>query len=557
MSQPLIDYTNKDYASLRAALLQLATERLPEWTDKSPNDLGVMLLELVAYLGDSLFYNQDRIAAESFLETAVERRSVLQHLRLIGYELKPPLAASADLTLLFKWPSSPGVTIVSVAQGTTFKTTAAVTGVPINFQYVQPTTITITLAALPYGIIDASGALAVRATLPAQLPAGSIAYLAYQTLPVSQIDKNVGSVNVPAQLPVNPEIVASSDGSPGQRHRIALAPILDDTLKVWVDEGGGLELWTLVPSLLNSSNTDTHYFVRRDENGVVFLNFGDGTFGKMPARGLNNIVAVYAVGGGAKGNVPPYAISKAVTSIQDLKLVANAPSADGRRSGAAGGGTDAETAASAVQRGPLLFRAMGRAVTESDYEVLAKTFGVGKAKAKARNWNNILLIVAPEGGGDVSDTLKQDLLAFLDTKRLMTSLVQIADPVYVAVLVDATVFVQPQFSKLLVQQAVMNAIANLLAFDNVEFGQPVYISKVYEVIQDLAGVDHVSITKFARKDAFDPSQPIPTSGTLDFVPENGELPIFAGFNVALKLPTPADATYATSSNLVMTSPAGA
>ena len=45
-----------------------------------------MLLELVAAMGDSLFYNQDRIAGESFLETAVERRSLVQLLRLIGYE---------------------------------------------------------------------------------------------------------------------------------------------------------------------------------------------------------------------------------------------------------------------------------------------------------------------------------------------------------------------------------------------------------------------------------------------------------------------------------------
>src|SRR4051812_39724622 len=102
MSRPQIDYTNKDYASLLAALLELASEKLPEWTDKSPNDLGVMLLELFAAMGDSLFYNQDRIAGESFLETAVERRSVVQLLRLIGYELSPPLAASADLTLLFQ-----------------------------------------------------------------------------------------------------------------------------------------------------------------------------------------------------------------------------------------------------------------------------------------------------------------------------------------------------------------------------------------------------------------------------------------------------------------------
>ena len=32
---PAIDYTNKDYASLRQALLELAQLRLPEWSDRS------------------------------------------------------------------------------------------------------------------------------------------------------------------------------------------------------------------------------------------------------------------------------------------------------------------------------------------------------------------------------------------------------------------------------------------------------------------------------------------------------------------------------------------
>ena len=68
---PIIDYTNKDYDSLREAMLELAREKLPAWTDHSPNDLGVTLLELFAYMGDILLYYQDRIANESYLDTAV------------------------------------------------------------------------------------------------------------------------------------------------------------------------------------------------------------------------------------------------------------------------------------------------------------------------------------------------------------------------------------------------------------------------------------------------------------------------------------------------------
>ena len=61
---PAVDYTNKDYASLRRAMLDLARLRLPEWTDHTPSDLGVVLTDMVAYAADVILYYQDRIASE-------------------------------------------------------------------------------------------------------------------------------------------------------------------------------------------------------------------------------------------------------------------------------------------------------------------------------------------------------------------------------------------------------------------------------------------------------------------------------------------------------------
>ena len=200
---------------------------------------------------------------------------------------------------------------------------------------------------------------------------------------------------------------------------------------------------------------------------MVYLEFGDGTFGMVPPRGLNNIVASYSVGGGAKGNVPAYAISKPVTAIDQLKLVANAPSADGLRSGVASGGADAEDhgLGRAERAAPLpLDGARGHRPT-------TRCSPRTSAWARPRQGQQLEqhpLIVAPAGGGIVSDTLKQDLLAFLDTKRIMTSIVQIVDPTYVQVLIDATVTVLPQFSRKPCSRSVVDAVTKLFAFDNVE-----------------------------------------------------------------------------------------
>jgi hypothetical protein len=97
-NQQVIDYLSRDFSSFRKALVDLIPAKLPEWTDRSEADFGVVLIELFAYMGDILSYYQDRLANESFLNTARERRSVIDHLRLIGYEPQSAAPASAALS---------------------------------------------------------------------------------------------------------------------------------------------------------------------------------------------------------------------------------------------------------------------------------------------------------------------------------------------------------------------------------------------------------------------------------------------------------------------------
>src|SRR5260370_28445483 len=95
--RPVIDYMARDYESLLRAMRERIPQKLPEWRDyASEADFGNVLLELFAHVGDILSFYQDRVANESFLGTARTRRSVIEHLRLIGYELgtaAPPAAA--------------------------------------------------------------------------------------------------------------------------------------------------------------------------------------------------------------------------------------------------------------------------------------------------------------------------------------------------------------------------------------------------------------------------------------------------------------------------------
>ena len=82
---PAIDYLAKDYASFRRLMLDRLALTMPQWVERSPADLGVMLVELMAYAADHLSYYQDAVATEAYLGTARKRVSIRRHARLLDY----------------------------------------------------------------------------------------------------------------------------------------------------------------------------------------------------------------------------------------------------------------------------------------------------------------------------------------------------------------------------------------------------------------------------------------------------------------------------------------
>lgn len=84
---PPIDYLAKDYASFRTLMLDRMSVVMPEWTERSPADAGVTLVEILAHVGDQLSYYQDSVATEAYLGTARRRTSVRRHARLLDYPL--------------------------------------------------------------------------------------------------------------------------------------------------------------------------------------------------------------------------------------------------------------------------------------------------------------------------------------------------------------------------------------------------------------------------------------------------------------------------------------
>lgn len=83
--QPEISYLAKDYASFRQLILDRLALIMPGWNERHIPDIGIALVELLAYAGDYLSYHQDAVATEAYLETARQRISVRRHARLMDY----------------------------------------------------------------------------------------------------------------------------------------------------------------------------------------------------------------------------------------------------------------------------------------------------------------------------------------------------------------------------------------------------------------------------------------------------------------------------------------
>jgi predicted phage baseplate assembly protein len=248
------------------------------------------------------------------------------------------------------------------------------------------------------------------------------------------------------------------------------------------------------------------YYVQFDENDACWVLFGDGTYGRRPTPGTNNIRATYRLGGGAVGNVPAASIT---TYNKNAPGVPQIPLLDSVTNPlAAAGGADHESLAHATSFGPLAFRSGQRAVTLSDYVSLAQqAAGVAKVRAASPNWNTVELYVAPVGDSlrPVPEELRRRLVSYFEDRRMAGTFVEILSASGAPIEIGIEIVYDKRYRHDAVKQSATEAVQNLLAFANVEFGQPLYLSDIYGRVEVIPGVTAMTVTRFRRSDAPGPT----------------------------------------------------
>ena len=339
---------DRDFQQLLDEARRVISQRCPEWTDLSPGDPGMALVEAFAYLTEAMIYRLNRLPEKAYVE----------FLRLIGVRLQPPAAASASLRFRLAQAQS------------------------------QP-------LEIPRGLrvsCERAGSEEVpvfTTTEPATIPAGQ--------LEVSALARHCEQVDA--------ELIGLGSGLPGLELRVARPPIIAPTgdeldLVVGVElpaaaseagdavvqcDGSAYRIWREVDSF---SNLGDQRFVYTSDRLAGTLRFAPAArlrtaAGEVPgqARALAEVPPAnarirvwYRRGGGALGNVSAGTLTVLKDSTPGLQVSNPEP---------ATGGCAAETLDNALIRGPHELHSLHRAVTARDYELVAIRSSGAVARARA------------------------------------------------------------------------------------------------------------------------------------------------------------------------------
>jgi Baseplate J-like protein len=262
------------------------------------------------------------------------------------------------------------------------------------------------------------------------------------------------------------------------------------------------ETWDPQFDLLGTDRFTAEFAVEAESDGIAHLRFGDDERGRRPQKG-SQFEAQYRVGNGRAGNLGAETITRVVAGFPGVHRLRNPLPATG--------GVDLEPLERIRLDAPEAFRTQKRAVTEADYATVAGELdGVQRAAAQFRwtgSWYTTFVTVDRIGGVALDPVFERDLRLFLDRYRMAGHDIELEPPVAVPLDVLLDVCVKPGYFRADVQQVLLDRLSNRVlpggarGFfhpDNFTFGQPVYLSQIFEAAMEVAGVQWVQAKTFQR-----------------------------------------------------------
>lgn len=451
-----INYSNRDYDSIKNDLLSRASVLLPEWTARDNSDFGVLMVDLWSYMGDVLHYYVDRAAREAFITTATQRESLLALASLFDYS--PQLQTAATASVVIDGSNIPAGETVVLPEGTVFVAPATAETPVVYFA-------------------STASASASASTNP----------------PINVVEGQI----------VENETVGQSNGLANQRFFLYYPNVIGNSVLIDVLEGPVVNgqpstvSYSYVSNLTNSAATARVFTININADNETEIVFGNGVNGKIPNPG-QTIKASYRYGVGARGNIP----ANKITQFQNLPN----PYLSVLSSTSATGGLNSESLESLRVNIPNAFATQNRAVSLSDYKAMVLSVGgVSKGTASYNSGTSTVTIYAAPFVSDyltytgnsiaVSSELQNAVVAYYEPRKMVGASVVAASSINLtAVNITATVNVLDGFVASNVLSDVIEALDNLFDFDNVFFNQTLSKGAIYRTIMNVVGVDYATLS---------------------------------------------------------------
>jgi hypothetical protein len=487
MALPTPNLDDRDFHQLVTECKRRVEQFCPQWTDLSPSDPGMVLLELFAHLTEVMIYRLNRLPDKAYVE----------FLRLMGVQLLPPAAARVILKFSVPRPASQDVVI---PEGTR---------------------------------------VTVASTEGGQEPP------IFNTLGVATLAKGNTEILTPAyhcEL-IKHELVGKGTGLPGLAVTVRRPPIVARLehradLEVGVEalpgeldgrapavEYGGkaYRIWREVDDFVDLG-PDNYVYVADRVTGVItfapalYRRTRDAELAEQP-RALAEIPAAgreirvsYCRGGGLEGNVVANALTVLKDAIPGVTAINPEP---------AKGGRPAESLENALQRGPLELHSLHRAVTAEDFTLLAlrESGSVARAKAftKAAMWRHatpgtVEVLLVP----DIPDELRSGRLtpelikeneteaarariqAILEERRPLGTTCLVGWVRYKLVRVRARIVVHREENPVAVRERVLQRLHQTISplptregGEGWRFGQSLRAFQVYDIVLAEPGVHYI------------------------------------------------------------------
>ena len=436
------DFQSYDFDNLRRTMVDYIRTNFPEdFNDYIESSEYLALIDLIAYVGQSIAFRVDLNARENFLELASRRDSVLRLARMIGYNASRNVSASG----LLKFNVIKTTESLLDSNGRNLAGQYVTWNDPSNNNWYDQF-ITVLNAALPS--TQQFGNPADQATIYNTLTSqyrinGAVTnipvYGFTQTVAGRQMDFEITSTsfngetflyeeapkvgNSPAFIYTDDGYGAGSPGTgfffrftqgtlnsgtftvtnPSSNENVDITTQNINNTDVWLYglNENGLEtvLWTPVSGLAGnnaiynslSQNINTIYQVVTRAGDAISLSFGDGTFGKLP---LGSFKIYYRIGNNLSYTINPSDIVNVVISIPYVSAVSgqsNTLSISLNLVTSVVNATQSESNASVQKNAPQTYYTQDRMITGEDYNInpLSATTQVAKVKSVNRSSSGI------------------------------------------------------------------------------------------------------------------------------------------------------------------------